>query len=246
MKLMKCSILLFTVTCFFACSQKTLLYETKSNLPLDQSKNQYIFDNDTLRIVYDFWANKGILSYRIFNKLDVPVYIDWKKSSFILNGRKFDYWSDQTVTNTSGYSYGYYRNLWLSESSSVTSKPERVLFLAPKSYVKADRFVICPVAYRIAGDASHSTIPVPSVPGKVISVRLQEYDESGSPLVFRNYLTYSLTEQSTVENHINNAFYVVKVYELKRMDFFNKAVQTGNRTQFTSTFSNPSLFYVNE
>jgi len=246
MNLIKCSILVFTVTCFCACSQKTLLYETKSNLPMDHSKNQYIFDNDTLRIEYDFWANKGILSYRIFNKLDVPIYIDWKKSSFILNGRKLDYWTDQTATKTSGYSYGYYRNLWLSESASVTSHPERVLFLAPKSYIRADRFVICPVASRIPDDANHSIIPVPSVSGKFISVRRQEYDESGSPLVFRNYLTYSLTEQSTAENHINNAFYVVKVYELKRMDFFNKAVQTGNGTHLTSTFSNPCFFYVNQ
>ena len=246
MNLIKCSLVLLVATYFTSCSQKTQLYETKSNLPLDQSKSQYIFDNDTLRIEYNFWANKGVLSYKITNKLDVPVYIDWKKSSFIQNGQKFDYWSDIAITNSSGYNYNFYRNLWLYEGSSVTVKPERVTFLAPKSFIMADRFIICPVSAVASNIGGAAVIDVPGIPGKSINVKEKEYDQSGSPLAFRNFLTYSFTEQLTGEKYINNSFYVSKVIEMKRMDFFNKTIEVRNRGTFAaSTFINPSFFYMN-
>jgi len=206
--------LLFITATLFSCSPQTQLLETKSNVPLDESKHQYVYDNDTVRIEYDFWANKGVLAYRIFNKLDVPVYIDWKKSSFIQNGRKMDYWSDQSVNNTTSYDYSFYRNLWLSQSSSITSKPERVMFLAPKSYIKAERFFLCSGPISIANNVSSAVIGVPGIPNKSINVRQREFDQSGSPLVFRNFLTYSLTEQLTTESYIDNSFYVSKVLEI--------------------------------
>ncbi len=196
--------LVFITETLFSCSSQTQLLETKSNIQLDASKNQYVFDNDTVRIEYDFWANKGILGYRIFNKLDVPVYIDWKKSSFIQNGRKMDYWSDQSVTNTASYDYSYYRNLWLSQSSSTTSKPERILFLAPKSYIIAERFFLCSGPISIANNISSVVVHVPGTQNKSVSAKQREYDQSGSPLVFRNFLTYSLSEQLTSERYLDN------------------------------------------
>ena len=238
-------ILFFSTVYFISCSPKTQVYETKSNIPLDQRKSQYVFDNDTIRIEYNFWANKGLLSYRIYNKLNVPVYIDWKKSSFILNGQKLDYWMDETITHTSGYSYGAYLNLWISESSSIAIKPQRVLFLAPQSYINAHRFIICPGASPVAGGGNPTDIAVPGIPGRSIHIKEHEYDESASPLIFRNYLTYSLSEQLSAENYINNVFYVSKVLEMKRMDFFNRTVDVHNTVTHSSTFINPSFFYVN-
>lgn len=241
MNFIKCFALL-TVFYFASCSPKTQLFETKSSLPVH--KNQYVFDNDTLRIEYNFWANKGLLSYRIINKLDVPVYIDWKKSSFIRNGYKMDYWSDIATTNTSGASYSFYRNVWFSESTSNTFKPERVLFLAPKSFITVERFTICGRSTPLPTGSATATIPVPEHPRKAVKVKSLEYAPSGSPLTFRNFLTYSLTEQLSSENYVDNSFYVSEVIEMKRMDFFNGSIQTKLGTQLTTTFINPSFFYV--
>lgn len=89
-------------------------------------------------------------------------------------------------------------------------------------------------------------IAVPGVPDKSITVKQREYDESKSPLTFRNFITYSLTEKFISENYINNAFYISKVLEMKRRDFFNTTIEVHNRGLMpASTFINPSFFYVN-
>ena len=229
----------------YSCSPLTQLYETKSTLPIDQRRNQFIFDNDTVRIEYNFWGDKGILSFEIYNKLNTPIYIDWKKSSFIQNSQKFDYWINQTITNSAGYSVGYYRNSWLYQSTSATSNPERILFLAPKSFIKAERFNICSGASLLSKNSQMATISVPEHPGKMIKIKHQDYELTSSPLVFRNFITYSLTEKFENESYINNIFYVSKIYEMKRSEFLNKVIQVDRRTRFVSSFSNPSFFYVN-
>ena len=59
--------------------------------------NFYVYENDTLRIVYYFWQEDGIMAFSVYNKSDKPLYIDWKKSSFITNSSKSNYWDDKTI-----------------------------------------------------------------------------------------------------------------------------------------------------
>jgi len=59
------------------------------------------YENDTIRVAYIFWAEKGIMGLFIHNKLMKPLYIDWKKCSYITGTTKHDYWDETiTVTNT--------------------------------------------------------------------------------------------------------------------------------------------------
>jgi hypothetical protein len=59
------------------------------------------FENDTIRVTYIFWAEKGIMGLFIHNKLTRPLYIDWRKCSFITGITKHDYWTETvTVENT--------------------------------------------------------------------------------------------------------------------------------------------------
>src|ERR1700730_10311196 len=83
-----------------SCTHYVQFYETKTTSPMKVENNCYTFENDTIKIVYSFWANHGTLSYTVYNKLDVPIYIDWKKSSYVKNGEKLDYWKDRTTTNS--------------------------------------------------------------------------------------------------------------------------------------------------
>ena len=69
----------------------------------------YIYENDTVRIVYYFWSEDGIMAFNIYNKSDKPLYIDWRKSTFITNSSKSNYWTDKTTIKGSwgGSSSGY-------------------------------------------------------------------------------------------------------------------------------------------
>ena len=79
--------LFVTILFFSSCSLKlTHLYETK---PLSSTSNKdNTFENDTLKIIYSFWSEGGVFSFSVYNKLSIPLYIDWKKSSFIKNSDK--------------------------------------------------------------------------------------------------------------------------------------------------------------
>lgn len=70
--------------------------------------DNYVFsENDTLRIVYMFWGKNGVMGIFIHNKTEYPLYIDWKKCSFITGTTKHDYWDETTTITTSGTSSTY-------------------------------------------------------------------------------------------------------------------------------------------
>jgi len=66
--------------------------------------NYLVFENDTIRVVYIFWADKGVMGIFIHNKTEFPLYIDWKKCSFITGSTKHDYWDESTEISTSSES----------------------------------------------------------------------------------------------------------------------------------------------
>lgn len=109
------------------------------------------YENDSIQVVYTFWAENGMVSLFVHNKLNQPLYIDWKKCSFITGTTKHDYW-DEAITVTangssassasywemfydrnhrtgSGYGSAFSNTFW----SSVTTiaRPERITFIPP-------------------------------------------------------------------------------------------------------------------
>ena len=82
-----------------SCGSYVQVFETKTaNTKIEDE--HYTFENDSIKIIYNFWKNKGLLSFSIYNKLNKPVYVDWKKSSYINNSIKRNYWEDTESTKT--------------------------------------------------------------------------------------------------------------------------------------------------
>ena len=103
--------------CINACKtsiEYAQLFKT-TGVNLKESPNNYTFENDTVRIVYSFWAEKGIMAFRVFNKTDKPLYIDWKKSTYISNGLKYNYYEDKIDVTTN------WSNISLSEVNRFTT-----------------------------------------------------------------------------------------------------------------------------
>ena len=94
------SFLVIITVLLISCSPKLAhLYETKAMSNLPNKENS--FENDTVRIAYSFWSENGSYSFSVYNKLNVPLYIDWKKSSLVKNNDKLNYWSDEILTKSS-------------------------------------------------------------------------------------------------------------------------------------------------
>jgi len=127
----------------------------------------FTFENDTIQVVYVFWAENGALGIFIHNKLAQPIYVDWKKGSFITGSTKHDYWDETytAVTNGSATSSfwkpfferyhslsgaagspveGFSTTFW----SSVTTitKPERITFIPPGTTISRSLYSMPPPA----------------------------------------------------------------------------------------------------
>ncbi len=228
--------ILLTLT-MASCVPLVHLYETK---PMANVTNQEdYFENDTIKVIYSFWSEHGTFSFSIYNKLNVPIYIDWKKSSFIKNNDKLNYWNDETLTKTvskggsrSTVSYSGYSLLTsiggISNSTSV--KPEQITFIAPKSTIYKIQFKLHPEE------------------DKRFRVDSIEYNESNTPVFFRNFMTLSTSDKFEKEFYIDNGFYVSKISEMLASHFCGGALylidDNIKMMKSETPFKRKSRFYI--
>jgi hypothetical protein len=173
-----------------------------------------LFENDTVRITYNFWALKGLMSFDIYNKLNIPIYFDWKKSAFIPNDRMMSYWQDEVNTEgtSSGSTFYYYGSV--SSSSKLKSKSirqERVGVVPPHSMINSSKYILAPRDIAMKSDA--------------------EYSLYNSPLRFRNYLAISSKEQFDNDvMYIDNSFFVSYIQRVKKSKI--------------NSYKHPNSFYI--
>lgn len=210
---------------------------------LSKSENMFTYENDTLGINYFFWADGGNMRFRIYNKSSKPIYIDWKKSNYISNSYKYDYWSDKTQSTTLSSSLGRYFSYKdsvqfpkivgystisnsVSVGSTVTVKQERITFIPPKSYI------IRYVNYKIMTDYYHfvdgdrnftrETEPLNEISKDSTKVVTKSFDKDNTPLDFRNFLTLSFKEDFGSEFYVDNEFYIkeIKVMDARHFSYY--------------------------
>jgi hypothetical protein len=173
-------------------TSKVLFVESTSTT---LKENMYSFENDSIRISYNFWSEDGSMSFIIYNKLNIPIYIDWKKSAFIPNEKMISYWQDETNTVSSysgSNSVAYGVNYTNGRSKSKSIKEERIDMITPHAFISKYSFKI---------------LPKPNFPGTD-----QIFDIHSTPLKFRNYIAVSTTEQFDKNVfYVDNDFYIHEV-----------------------------------
>jgi hypothetical protein len=249
-------ILLLLVLSLCACSKYAQIihaapHPSSPNLVDDGEK--LVFENDTLRIVYSFWQNRGVMSFGVFNKLNVPLYLDWKKSSYVESSMKLDYYREREVRVSVSESQYFVNstNLNLATvpffSSNTTgvqtvSKEERVTFIPPKSGIVRKYFKLFPklTHFSIAGSIEE-VIPAPTS-NVQIKVKSLLATPDKSKFRFRNFLTFSTKETFENEFFVNNEFYINKVVTMKSSEF--KGTYDAESDTYDYTFKDNRNFYI--
>lgn len=200
------------------------------------NENYYFTDeNDTISVVYYFWEEYGVMSFKITNKLDVPLYIDWKKSSFISKDMKYDYYFDKELKASASVSASYiykptpnwfnvYGPTIISGSigSETTLKEERITFIPPKSYILRAPIKLYTkgMYFNLKGAVEKEIHYAGNDSAKTFSAYISEVGPVESQLFFRNFLTYSTKESFDKEYYINDEFYIRKIVTFNQ-DVFN-------------------------
>jgi len=243
-------ILAFTFT---SCGSYIQIMDTQTTNCKTESDTHF-FENDSIKITYNFWGLHGNMAFSVFNKTDKPLYINWKNSSFIVNGEKYDYWSEVENTHTSSVSTGYAIHSRYGVSSgvsktsaeSVTTKPEKVTFIPPKSSSKKVSFYLMPQDYfTLSKNKKETEVPYSVKPKKKATVYVDSYTNDNTPVSFRNYIAISGSEDATSFVFIDNEFYVSAVREMSLKHFRGKDIGYENgETIYEKKDKKPFSFYL--
>ncbi len=208
-----------------------------------------MLDNDTLTLRYSFYSERGVMKLTLYNKLPVPLYIDWKKSAFIVGKTKLDYWYDVASVNLTGSSYRYYRSANTTLSGTI-SKDDQVGFIPPRTELVKQEFVIVP-----GGELSLSGQPAlkqasPTFyganPKKLINIQEYSYLPDQSPLTFRNFLTLSTQRDFQREFYLDTSFWASDVRVMPRTQLEGDIVTAsdGSNGATQHPYKSPDAFYV--
>ncbi len=250
----------------FGCKSYVQVFNTTSTIESNED-GFYTHENDSVRITYSFWKEKGLMTFSIFNKQDIPLYIDWKKSSYIDNSVKLNYWVDEEkskgLSSYGSYFYdgplmkpGFAVSNTAGASISSTVKVERITFIPPSSNYYRSQFYILPISFfKLDTKTDFSEISRNDKPKKKTKVYKATFTKENSPLVFRNFLTFSYSEGFESEFYIDDEFYIEEILEMDKNHFeqyrydetkkgkWRIRDENGNAILF-SDFKSPSSFYL--
>lgn len=219
---------LFSIVLFVSCSTHYSLYEVKSDSKQIVNDNFLVFENDSVKITYSFWAENGIMAFSVYNKLSIPLYIDWKKSSMVSNGNKIGYWKDEVRSGGAFNGRLYSGNITETSIYSIAQgnwafgsiKPERITFLTPNSAITRVQSKLFPFPKNVVTKSVVKKALMKYDGKKTNPINYNEYSADNTPLKFRNFLSISTTENFVNESYIDNAFYVGVIYDLTEKDFY--------------------------
>ena len=174
---------------------------------------EYYIENDTVKVFFLFTGANGPVIIEVINKLDQPLYVNWKNSALIVDGKSHPLWMDiaDVNINTDGVAYSYPNGQFIGASSSGTiTKKEPISFLPPATSVINDN-------YKLAG--RHIDIPKSHRPHKFtlpsangfIDVKKYEFAPDNSPMSFRLFLTYATDEQQKTSVVLDEAFWISEI-----------------------------------
>ena len=166
------------------------------NIRIDSSF-RFAVENDSLRLEYDFSGANGPVAVTVFNKLKVPLYINWRRSALVVGEEAQSYyapdirWSGSTETRAVDWGGGTVTSSGTIQG--IGRVQEGIDFLPPQS--RKTRSVLT------LANNSLQQINFTDAPKKPIEDRLDQpkvryidFDAPGSPLRFRSYLSLSLSE----------------------------------------------------
>lgn len=205
------------------------------------SDQSFKFENDTLRVLYDFQSMNGALRFRIYNKLSKPLYINWKESAFILDDQFSTYWLDEYVTN--GYVYnkyfdweGYFR-LRGPYIFAVAHRQDPVSFIPPASELAQFEYIVKP-------GSAYNPVRLKSLaePNGVLEEKKKmqyRFEKERTPLKFRNYLTFSLDEAGSKKFAFTHTFWVSEVKQAPRSEMFGPSAENHAYVEHYLLFPHP-------
>ena len=172
--------------------------------------NQFVFENDTLRLIYDIAGDGGQVKLRVFNKTNKHIAVNWQRSAFIRNQQTVSFLNKDVIIHGHTVTYSRYNQNFIGSFAF----PDSACFVPPGSEVSDDLPTLAktgPLQIYIPDSVPQKKL---ADPNGINSVKFRQlhYDEVSSPIRFSSYLTFSIGHDNK-EFSLTNDFYVSDVYQ---------------------------------
>lgn len=236
---MKNLFLLGSMVCLLsACSKYQIHTLSSVKTPKDYNTGDFVVKNDTLEIVYKFSGENGPLEVQVLNKLDEPLYIDWKKSALIIGDKAVSYFGNKIDLKGKFLGTTDRQNDFQLQSGDLIGSatvPDETAFIPPHSKINKKLLNVTTDLIPLRSD-SLKKIRVFDHDGKAsYVVKAASFSREDSPLILRSYLTIYLEKDSKLMMiPVDEEFYI------------SQSVETGMRPKTTEFYnSNRSDIFYN-
>jgi hypothetical protein len=223
---------------FSSCTYQ--YFKVSSNQVPKNENNDFVVENDTVKVLYRFTGYHGPVQITIFNKMNEPLEIDWRKSALIMNNRASSYYTPDmvlngTINNDSLRKLYFFNTRYINaniHADILVNEPSQ--FIPPSSSISK-----IPIALR---QENLIFLPIGLKKEKlqineyhIVKVKRAEYTVEKSPVSFRSYLTFKCGSGEGKEFSLEYKFYVSEV------------IQTGSGPEsFTRATEEGDIFYVSQ
>lgn len=213
------------------------VYDIASDLPINKY-NQYYYENDTVIVSFLFWTTmgRGKVMLKIENKLSEPIYINWSKSQYFVEGMALpltpyvEKLTDQELAMYNKYKaseptltdmdYEWKRQL----TPQGEKEKDQIISIQSKStYTKSNYYIMPADGFVLDTATPYKVEKHRSEKNKKAYVYHVAYTKENTPVTFAVSLVYSAGDNG-VENTMKQNFYVSATYEMDALHFRGKRV----------------------
>lgn len=211
----------------------------------------FVTGNDSIRIVYGFAGEDAPVTITVVNHTNRPVYVDWQSSALIINDYAVNYKAEEitTETNYQGMTFkGNYIDYTVGKEKTTTTYPRDMSFIPPYSMNTHTPLRLKDFPFDTIQKKHYRTTNFAKSDNEIITVKTVGYDETGSPLKMRSYLTLYIPDGDRDITLVSeNTFYLSQLISTgnvppsnfadnNRGDFFyvRKEKGTGAKIFFTA------------
>jgi hypothetical protein len=205
-------LLIIIAALFFSSCSKFQCLTISSNDTKRNENNQFITENDQLKITYLFYDNYGTVNVSVFNKTSKGVQINWSRSFVIVGENPSSFFNPELKVQGELDKTSQASSVILN---ATTVQPQSLQFIPPYTSISHNGLSLTRGRFMGEGPYEFKKERV-KVAGFSKKIKRARIAQANSPLQFRIYLTV-LPEGAKAEDGLvyDNHFYVSQIIKTR-------------------------------
>lgn len=195
-------LLLLTFLPLYSCTNSFYHVGTLQSEQVKVVDEDFVFENEHLKVIYNFWENGGRMRYLLFNKTNQPIYIDWTNSFMVNKEVKTTYSQLASLSKSASvdtFKYVYKHNRL--EPLRISARISPIAPVPPEGTLAA----------AIADFSLQQTVLHPNT-----TDTLFVYSAENTPVRVMHQICYSFNEALTDLHQIDHSFWVNNIRVIRQ------------------------------